>query len=64
MINLNSEIRLTDELERELMQQAIEEQARFQPGRAIRNMFVRLGNEAAKRAAQAKATQKAAGHTA
>lgn len=42
MIHLNSEIRLTDELERQLMQEAIEEQARFKPGKALKNLFVKL----------------------
>lgn len=43
MIHLNSNIVLTDELERQLMQEAIEEQARFKPGKAIKNLFVKLG---------------------
>jgi len=43
MIHLNSDIRLTDELERQLMQEAIEEQARFRPGVALKNLFVKLG---------------------
>ena len=43
MIHLNSDIRLTDELERQLMQEAIEEQARFKPGVALKNLFVKLG---------------------
>lgn len=42
MINLNSEIHLTDELERQLMQQAMEEQARFKPGASLKNLFVKL----------------------
>ena len=42
MIHLNSDIRLTDELERQLMQEAIEEQARFKPGKALKNLFTKL----------------------
>lgn len=42
MIHLNSDIRLTDELERQLMQEAIEEQARFKPAKALKNLFVKL----------------------
>ncbi|TFL13742.1 hypothetical protein CSC67_10850 [Pusillimonas caeni] len=53
MIHLNSEIRLTDELERQLMQEAIEEQARFKPGKALKNLFVKL-NGSSKQAAGVK----------
>lgn len=42
MIHLNSDIRLTDELERQLMQEAIEEQARLKPGVALKKLFVKL----------------------
>lgn len=42
MIHLNSNIVLTDELERQLMAEAIEEQARFKPGKALKNLFVKL----------------------
>lgn len=48
MIKLNSEIRLTDELERQLMNEAIEEQNRFKPGVALKNLFVKLGGSAQK----------------
>jgi hypothetical protein len=48
MINLNSDIRLTDELERQLMNEAIEEQNRFKPGVALKNLFVKLGSSAQK----------------
>ncbi|MCI2807172.1 hypothetical protein [Eoetvoesiella caeni] len=48
MINLNSDIRLTDELERQLMNEAIEEQNRFKPGVALKNLFVKLGGSAQK----------------
>lgn len=47
MINLSSDIRLTDELERQLMQEAIEEQHRFKPGIALKNLFVKLGTSKA-----------------
>lgn len=42
MIHLQSDIRLTDELERQLMQQAMDEQARFKPGTSLKNLFVKL----------------------
>lgn len=48
MIKLNSDIRLTDELERKLMQNAIEEQTRFKPGAAIKNLFVKLAGNSSK----------------
>ena len=48
MIHLNSDIRLTDELERQLMQQAMEEQARFKPGTSLKNLFVKLSRKSAK----------------
>ncbi|MDX3893626.1 hypothetical protein [Pusillimonas sp.] len=57
MIHLNSEIRLTDELERQLMQEAIEEQARFKPGKALKNLFVKL-NGSSKQAAGVKAASR------
>ncbi|TAL75752.1 MAG: hypothetical protein EPN76_13850 [Burkholderiaceae bacterium] len=44
MIHMSSDIRLTDELERQLMREAIEEQNRFKPGRALKNLFVKLGS--------------------
>jgi len=44
MIHLNSDIHLTDELERQLMQEAIEEQIRFKPGKAIKNLFTKLSS--------------------
>lgn len=55
MINLNSDIRLTDELERQLMQEAIEEQARFKPGKALKNLFTKL-NSSTKKAPSAVTT--------
>lgn len=45
MNKLHSDIRLTDELERQLMQAAIEEQNRFRPGRALKKLFVKLGGD-------------------
>ncbi len=48
MIHLHSDIRLTDELERQLMQQAMEEQSRFKPGKSLKNLFVKLNRKAAK----------------
>jgi hypothetical protein len=39
---VNSTIRLTDELERQLMMQAIEEQFRFKPGVALKGLFSRI----------------------
>ena len=50
MIHLNSDIRLTDELERQLMKEAIEQQARFKPGKAIKNLFTKLGSNSSKKA--------------
>ena len=42
MINIGKETRLTDELERHLMAQAIEEQMRFKPGKALKTFFTNL----------------------
>lgn len=42
MINVGKDIRLTDELERQLMMQAIEEQFRFKPMVALKNLFARI----------------------
>jgi len=42
MTTRNEEFRLTDELERRLMLQAIEEQFRPRPGRALRNFLTSL----------------------
>ncbi|GAB1578248.1 MULTISPECIES: hypothetical protein [Bordetella] len=43
MINLNSSVRLTDELERQLMLQAIEEQFRPRPMRALVSGLRKVG---------------------
>ncbi len=50
MNQLHSDIRLTDELERQLMQAAIEDQMRIKPGKALKNLFVKLSGKAAKSA--------------
>ncbi len=42
MINVDKNIRLTDELERQLMMQAIEEQFRFKPIVALKNGLARI----------------------
>ncbi|TAL88704.1 MAG: hypothetical protein EPN46_05840 [Candidimonas sp.] len=42
MKDLNQTIRLTDELERQLMLQAIEDQFRFRPLVALKNLVVRI----------------------
>lgn len=42
MININSDTRLTDSLERQLMARAIEEQMRFKPGKALKAFFTEL----------------------
>jgi hypothetical protein len=42
MINPGSNICLTDELERQLMKQAIEEQYRFKPVVAFKNLFAAI----------------------
>lgn len=55
MNKLHSDIRLTDELERQLMQAAIEEQNRFRPGHALKKLFTKLGGNVNK-AATTKAT--------
>ena len=48
MNQLHSDIRLTDELERQLMQAAVEDQMRIKPGKALKNLFVKLGGKATK----------------
>lgn len=45
MINYGKDIRLTDELERQLMARAIEEQMRFKPFEALKALFVRLADK-------------------
>ncbi|WP_102072248.1 hypothetical protein [Pollutimonas subterranea] len=42
MITPGKDIRLTDELERQLMMQAIEEQFRFKPLEALKGLFAKL----------------------
>jgi len=42
MTHLTHDTRLTDELERQLMQEAIEEQARFDFGAAFKSLFTKL----------------------
>ncbi|NYT59706.1 hypothetical protein H0A65_12325 [Alcaligenaceae bacterium] len=42
MINVAKDVRLTDELERQLMMQAIEDQYRFKPVEAIKKLFAKL----------------------
>ena len=42
MKNLPKDIRLTDELERTLMAQAMDEQLRFKPGVALLNVWEKL----------------------
>jgi len=42
MRNLGKDIRLTDELERQLMREALEEQFRFKPVAALKNLFRKL----------------------
>ncbi len=48
MNQLHSDIRLTDELERQLMQAAIEDQMRIKPGKALKKLFVKLGVKSSK----------------
>ncbi len=50
MNQLHSDIRLTDELERQLMQAAIEDQMRIKPGKVLKSLFVKLGGKAVKAA--------------
>ena len=54
MNHLHSDIRLTDELERQLMQAAIEDQMRIKPGKVLKKLFVKLGGAKATKAAPAK----------
>lgn len=42
MKDLQQNFRLTDELERQLMLQAIEEQFRFRPGVALKNLATKI----------------------
>lgn len=42
MKHINSDTRLTDSLERQLMARAIEEQMRFKPGAALKSFFSSL----------------------
>ncbi|HEY9573381.1 MAG TPA: hypothetical protein VIR76_09695, partial [Pusillimonas sp.] len=42
MINVGKDTRLTDELERQLMMRAIEEQYRFKPFAALKKLFAKL----------------------
>ncbi|NYT62169.1 hypothetical protein H0A66_07565 [Alcaligenaceae bacterium] len=42
MINVRQDIRLTDELERQLMMRAIEEQFRFRPAVALKGLFAKI----------------------
>ncbi len=42
MINVGKDTRLTDELERQLMMRAIEEQYRFKPVAALKKLFAKL----------------------
>ncbi len=42
MINQGKDIRLTDELERQLMMQAIEEQFRFKPLIALKGLIAKV----------------------
>lgn len=64
MINVNPTVRLTDELERQLMLQAIEEQFRPRPMRALASGLRKLGRGikslVAREAAGAKAAHSAA----
>jgi hypothetical protein len=47
MRSFPNDIRLTDDLERKLMRQAIEEQFRFRPGRALMALINKLFARAA-----------------
>ncbi|RTZ42533.1 hypothetical protein EKL30_12605 [Candidimonas sp. SYP-B2681] len=44
MIKVDKETRLTDELERQLMMQAIEEQFRFKPIAAVKNLSAKVAS--------------------
>lgn len=45
MHNIGPETRLTDALERQLMAQAIEEQMRFKPGKALKALFANVATK-------------------
>ena len=42
MINIGKDTRLTDELERQLMMQAIEDQFRFKPVESLKKLFAKF----------------------
>lgn len=42
MINIGKDTRLTDELERQLMMQAIEDQFRFKPVASLKKLFAKF----------------------
>ncbi len=44
MFQANQDIRLTDELERQLMMQAIEDQFRFKPLVSLKKVFAKLAS--------------------
>lgn len=46
MMKIDENFRLTDELERQLMLEAIEEQFRFKPMQALKQLFARLAPKA------------------
>ncbi|MEO6959182.1 MAG: hypothetical protein ABI081_04245 [Burkholderiaceae bacterium] len=48
MRNLNSDIRLTDELERQLMREAMDDQFRFKPGVGLKNLWAKVTHLGAK----------------
>lgn len=45
MWNPNTQTYLTDEIERKLIQHAIEEQNRLRPVRALKNLFLRMSRK-------------------
>ncbi len=41
-MNYRNDLRLTDEIERQILTQALEEQYRLRPFKALKNLFMRL----------------------
>jgi hypothetical protein len=50
MRNLNNDVRLTDELERQLMREAIDDQFRFKPGLGLKNLWAKVTHRGARHA--------------
>ena len=51
MRNLSNDIRLTDELERQLMREAMDDQFRFKPGVGLKNLWTKVTHLGSRHAA-------------